>query len=405
MPGILEGLRVVEGSAFIAAPLAGMTLGQLGAEVIRFDAIRGGLDYKRWPLTEDGESLYWCGLNKGKRSIRVDLRSPRGQELVTDLICAPGENAGIFLTNLPARGWLAYENLRKRREDLIMLAITGDRHGGTAVDYTVNSRVGFPHVTGPEAASEPTNHVLPGWDCTTAYMAALGLLAAERHRQRTGQGHLVQLALADMAYAMLGNLGNIAEVQINGSDRPRVGNDIYGTFGRDFASADGRRVMICGITRGQWSSIRAATGLGDALDRLGGKLGLDLSDEGNRFRAREEISAILEPWFGERSLAEISQKLDEHGACWGPYLSFKEAVETDPECSARNPMFSMVEQPGVGEYLMPDSPLSFAAAPRTGARPAPVLGEHTDAILAEVLGLDSGQIAKLHDEKVVAGPV
>ena len=231
------------------------------------------------------------------------------------------------------------------------------------------------------------------------------MLAADRHRQRTGQGQLVQLALADMAFAMLGNLGNIAEVQINGFDRPRYGNDIYGTFGRDFASADGRRVMICGITRGQWSSIREATGLGDALDRLGEKLGLDLSDEGNRFRAREEISAILEPWFGERSLAEISEKLDGHGACWGPFRSFKEAVETDPECSDQNPMFSMVEQPGVGKYLMPDSPLSFAAAPRTGARPAPVLGEHTDAILAEVLGLSSAQIAKLHDEKVVAGPV
>lgn len=102
MNGILSGMRVVEGSAFVAAPLGGMTLAQLGADVIRFDPIGGGLDYKRWPVTLDGKhSLFWAGLNKGKRSIAVDIRHPRGQELLTQLICAPGENAGLFITNFP----------------------------------------------------------------------------------------------------------------------------------------------------------------------------------------------------------------------------------------------------------------------------------------------------------------
>ena len=78
--GLLSGVRVVEGSAFVAAPSGGMTLAQLGADVIRFDQIGGGLDYQRWPLTASGASLYWAGLNKGKRSIAVDLRSPRGRE-------------------------------------------------------------------------------------------------------------------------------------------------------------------------------------------------------------------------------------------------------------------------------------------------------------------------------------
>ena len=107
MSGILEGLTVVEGSAFVAAPLGGMTLAQLGADVIRFDDLRGGLDHTRWPLAADGQSLFWAGLNKGKRSLRVDLRSDEGRELVAAVI-AP---AGIFLTNFPARGWLAYETL------------------------------------------------------------------------------------------------------------------------------------------------------------------------------------------------------------------------------------------------------------------------------------------------------
>src|ERR1700737_830203 len=115
MSGILEGLRIVEGSAFVAAPLGGMTLAQLGAEVIRFDQIGGGLDYHRWPLAADGQSLFWTGLNKGKRSIQIDLGRPQGRDLATALITAAGAEAGIFLTNFPMRGWLEYETLAKRR--------------------------------------------------------------------------------------------------------------------------------------------------------------------------------------------------------------------------------------------------------------------------------------------------
>ena len=89
MSKILEGLRIVEGSAFVAAPLAGMTLAQMGADVIRFERIQGGLDYHRWPVTKDNKSLFWAGFNKGKRSIAVDLNSPQGQEIVTGLICSP----------------------------------------------------------------------------------------------------------------------------------------------------------------------------------------------------------------------------------------------------------------------------------------------------------------------------
>ena len=93
MQDILNGVRVVEASAFIAAPMCGMTLAQLGAEVIRFDQIGGGIDYRRWPVTADNHSIYWADLNKGKRSIAVDLRQPEGRELVQRLIAAPGPNA------------------------------------------------------------------------------------------------------------------------------------------------------------------------------------------------------------------------------------------------------------------------------------------------------------------------
>ena len=138
MVKILSGLRVVEGSAFVAAPLAGMTLAQMGADVIRFDRIRGGLDHNRWPVTKDNRSLFWAGLNKGKRSLAVDMATPRGQEIVRRVICAPGPDAGVFITNLRVRGWMDYDDLKKHREDLIMISLLGDRNGGPAVDYTVN---------------------------------------------------------------------------------------------------------------------------------------------------------------------------------------------------------------------------------------------------------------------------
>jgi 2-methylfumaryl-CoA isomerase len=403
MAGVLEGMRVVEGSAFVAIPLGGMTLAQLGADVIRFDPIGGGLDYTRWPVTAEGASLFWAGFNKGKRSIAVDLRSGRGQEILTALICAPGDDAGLFLTNFPARGWLDYETLKANREDLIMVNITGRRDGSSEVDYTVNPAVGFPAVTGPRDSPRPVNHLLPAWDAITGQMAAAGLLAAERYRGRTGQGQLVKIALADVALAMLGNLGKIAEVTINDADRPKDGNYLYGAFGRDFETLDGKRLMVVALTPAQWKSLRKATGLGGEFDALGRRLGLDLERAGGRYRARREIARILDPWFRSRMLTEIRKVFDANRVCWAPYRTIREVVEKDPDCSPANPMFSMVEQPGVGTYLMPGSPIDFGAVPRLEARRAPLLGEHTDEILLGVLGLSEAQVGKLHDERIVAG--
>lgn len=403
MTGVLEGMRVVEGSAFVAIPLGGMTLAQLGADVIRFDPIGGGLDYTRWPVTAEGKSLFWAGFNKGKRSIAVDLRSPRGQEILTALICAPGEEAGHFLTNFPARGWLDYESLKAQREDLIMVNIMGRRDGSSEVDYTVNPAVGFPAVTGARDNPRPVNHLLPAWDAITGQMAVVGLLAADLHRRRTGEGQLVKIALADVALAMLGNLGKIAEVTINDADRPKDGNYLYGAFGRDFESLDGKRVMVVALTAAQWASLRRATGLGDQLDALGERLGLDLNREGGRYRARREIARLLDPWFHSRMLAEIRKVFDDQRVCWAPYRTIREVVEKDPDCSDQNPMFSMVEQPGIGTYLMPGSPLQFGAVAAPETRPAPLLGQHTDEILLGILNLSEAEVGKLHDEGIVAG--
>jgi 2-methylfumaryl-CoA isomerase len=402
--GILSGLRIIEGSAFVAAPLGGTVLAQLGADVIRFDPIGGGLDHRRWPVTANGESLFRAGLNQGKRSIAVDIRAPEGQELLTALITAPGADAGLFSTNFPPRGWLAYDALRARRADLVMLVLTGRRDGGSEVDYTVNPQLGWPALTGPAVHDAPVNHVLPAWDLLAGQTLATAMLAAERHRRRTGEGQLVTLALKDVAIAATAHLGVLAEVTVNDHDRPRHGNDLYGAFGRDFATRDGRRVMVVGLTALQWSTLVQATGTADAMAALGARLGLDLSDEGNRFRARDEITALLAPWFAARDHAEVARTLDAARVTWGPYRTVREALRDDADLSEANPLLRTVEQPGIGPVLAAGSPLDFSAFTRHLARPAPRLGQHTDEILHTILGLSQAEIGRLHDARIVAGP-
>lgn len=397
---MLSDLCIVEGSAFVAAPLAGMTLAQQGADVIRFDQIGGGLDAQRWPLAADGQSLFWAGLNKGKRSIHLDLRSDAGRELAADLIAA----SGMFLTNFPARGWLSYDELRARREDLIMVALTGNPDGTSEVDYTVNPATGFPSATGPRNLAEPLNSVLPAWDVAMGTLAVVGMLAAERDRARGGEGRLIHLALSDVAFAMVGNLGRIAEASLGGRDTPKDGNYLYGAFGHDFETADGRRLMVVALTGRQWKALVDVTGIGDACASIESATGYDFSTETGRFEGRDLIAALLKPWFLGRALPEIRDLFSGTGVSWGPYQSFGQLVREDPRCSLENPLFEEVEHPGVGSYLMPGSPLFFEEAPRAPVQRAPQPGEHTEEILAGVLGLSGAEIGKLHDAGTVAGP-
>jgi 2-methylfumaryl-CoA isomerase len=402
--GILKGMRVVEGSAFVAIPLAGMTLAQMGAEVIRFDRIEGGLDAQRWPVTDTGKSLFWAGLNKGKKSVAVDMKSPKGRELITRIITAPGEDAGLFLTNLRVRGWMDHETLSRHRDDLVMVALSGDRHGRAAVDYSVNPSLGFPDATGPEGTTEPVGHVLPAWDCIAGNMAVTALLAAERHRLRTGQGQEVLFSLKDAAAAMLGNLGIIGEVAINGTDRPKYGNALYGGYGQDFICADGKRVMVIGLTDRQWRGLVKATGMVEAIAALEARLGEALGAEGARFRHRAAITEVLAPFFARHKVEDFAKTFDMGGVTWSQFRSFAQAVREDPDLSADNPMFHMLAQPGIGTYPTPASPLDFSEVERDIPVAAPELGAHTEEVLADIAGLSGGEIAALFDDGTVTGP-
>jgi 2-methylfumaryl-CoA isomerase len=381
---MLDGLRIIEISSFVAAPLGGMTLAQLGADVIRVDPLGGAADSGRWPLAPSGTSLLWTGMNKGKRSVTIDFRSPEGREVVARLIA----DAGIVLTNAVGRGWLSHEALAEARPDLIHLQIEGHPDGSAAVDYTVNAEIGFPLITGPADHAGPVSHVLPAWDVACGLYAAVGLLAAERRRSRTGQGARIRLPLYDVALATAGNLGFLAEAQL-GEDRPRIGNHLFGGFGRDFTLGDGQRVMVVALTKRHFKDLCEVTGLGETVAGLERLLGADFTVDGDRYLYREALAALLTPWFAERTLTELERTLKGTSVLWAPYRRFSELDLTG------NPMMGEIDQPGVGRVRAPASPLD--PGERT-AVPAPRLGEHTDDVLSD-LGLDA---AGLRAKGVVA---
>ena len=384
----------MELSAFVAVPLGGATLAAMGADVIRVDPVGGGIDSGRLPRV-GGRSLYWAGLNQGKRSVTLDLGSQRGRDLVGRLITSGGEGGGIVITNLAARGWSSYEGLRAFRSDLIMVVLTGNPDGSQAVDYTVNARLGFALVTGPSNLSEPVNNVVPAWDAQAGYLVAVAVLAAERHRRRTGEGQLVSFNLMDVGLILTSRLGAMAEAELVPQPRGRYGNFVYGTFGKDFRTRDGRLLMVVALTPRQWRSLVHATGLHAEMDSLATRLELDLSDEQARWEAREEIAAILSGWMLARDLIDVSRLFDARGVVWAPYRTFKELVGDDPFASPANPTLGRVHDDGVGEYVLPRSPLKFGAFERDPVEAPPRLGQHTDDVLREVAGLSDQELAEL----------
>jgi 2-methylfumaryl-CoA isomerase len=402
MYDLLKGLRVVEGSAFVAAPTCGLYLAQMGAEVIRFDNIGGGPDFRRWPLADNGMSLYWEGLNKAKKSVALDLTRPQGREIAQALATAPGENGGLFVTNFPVDGFLSYAELAKRRADLICVRVMGWADGSQGMDYTINAALGLPQMTGPVDDPRPVNHVLAAWDLLTGAYCAFALVSALLARQRDGEGREIRAPLSDIAAATMANLGFTAETMLSGRQRPRMGNDVYGAFGRDFETKDGEKLMLLAITPKQWAKALEALGIASEVAALEAELGVSFaSDEGLRFTHRERLYPLFEAAFAARTAAELTPAFDAGGVTWGAYQALEAALD-DRRLYRDNPLFQPVGHPSGLTYPAPGAMATIPQAKRGPVRPAPRLGEHTDEVLAEVLGLSAAEIGRLHDEGVVA---
>ncbi|OBH20628.1 CoA transferase [Mycolicibacter sinensis] len=390
----LAGVRIIEIASFVAVPLAGMTLAQLGADVVRVDPIGGAADYRRWPVTDDGTSLYWTGLNKGKRSVVADLRAPEGQRLVQRLIT----ESGVVLTNMTGRQWLSFDTLVMQRPDLIHLEVLGRADGSTAVDYTVNAGVGFPLVTGPAAYGAPINHVLPAWDIACGLHGALAVVAALHRRDRTGEPCRIRLALEDVALGTASALGFLTEAMVNGTRRERIGNALYGQYGQTFTGSDGVSFMVVTLTDRHFRDLTELTGTTKVIAALAQARDIDFTDEGQRYRHRDVLTGLFDGWFAERTGAQIEAALAGTSLLWDRYRSFAE-VAAD-ERLRDNPMFTALHQPRVGEYLAAGLPASLDGT-HPPAVAAPSLGAHTGQVLA-ALGMTPDDIDLLRQSGTVA---
>ena len=403
MYNLLSGLSIIEVSSFVASPTVGLYCGQMGAEVIRVDHKAGGLDYDRFMLTERGRSLSWENLNRAKKSVALDLRSPEGRELCVEL----ARKTGQCVTNLPEQSFLSHAAMAKGRPDMISLRIMGWHDGRQAMDFTVNAASGYPLMTGPAEwdmeTAPPVNQTLPAWDFITGAYSAFALLAALRHRDATGEGSELRVPLGDVAIGTMANSGALAEMLFRGSDRERLGNAIWGAFGRDFTSRDGKRFMVAALTPKQWQGLVTALGIGEAVSALAAELGVDF-DEGDRprFEHRDRLFAIVQRAASQEDYAELAQRMAAAGCTFERYRTMHEAAN-DPVLVADNPLFGpSPANPSGFEYPATRSFANIPGRQAADPAPAPYLGEHSEEVLAERLDLSSGEIARLVDAGIVA---
>ena len=392
---LLSGLSVIEASSFVASPSAGLYCAQMGAEVIRVDQVGGGPDFHRWPVTANNDSLYWENLNRAKKSVALDLRRAEGRELLQALVRATGQ----LITNFPVKGFMAHDVLAEGRPDLVTIRIMGWADGSPALDYTVNNAVGYPTLTG--TGSEPVNHVLPAWDLLSGAYAAFALLAALRRRAETGAGSEVRIPLSDVAIGTVANLGGIAEVLYEGENRPRLGNAVYGLFGRDFVTADRVRTMIVVVTPRQWANLIDALGLKQAIAALEASRGVSFAtDDGLRFTHREALFPLFEEAIGARTHADLAAAFDAGGVVHSAYRTMLDAVN-DRALVAENPIFGVAQNPSGFSYPAAGAFATVPQLERQAPRPAPRNGQHSEEVLAARLSLPAGEIARLIDAGIV----
>jgi 2-methylfumaryl-CoA isomerase len=395
MYNLLSGLSIIEASSFVASPSAGLYCAQMGAEVIRVDQIGGGPDFRRWPVTVGNDSLYWENLNRAKKSVALDLGKSEGRELLQALVRATGQ----FITNFPAEGFLAHDRLAEGRADLVTVRVMGWADGSPALDYTVNNAVGYPMMTG--SGPEPVNHVLPAWDLLSGAYAAFALMAAMQRRSATGLGGEVRIPLSDVAIGTVANLGGLAEVLYSGDNRLRLGNTVYGLFGRDFVTADGVRTMVVVVTPRQWSNLVAALGLGEAIAKVEAALAVSFArDDGLRFTHRDALFPLFEAAVAARSHAELVEVLDAGGVVHSSYRTMLEAAR-DPAMVSDNPIFGTASNPSGVDYPAAGAFATIPQLERAAPQPAPRNGQHSEEVLGQRLGLASSEIASLIDAGIV----
>lgn len=395
--GPLAGLRVLEVAHVMAGPYCGMQLADFGADVVKVEKLPDGDDLRRSvPPRFHGEPATFLAVNRNKRGIALDLKSPAGR----DVFLALAEKADVVIENMRPGAMdklgLAYESLRARNPGLIYAAISGFGRTGPyaergGFDLVAQAMSGLMSLTGPaEGEPAPTKVGVPICDLNAGMFLALGILAAYVHRLRTGQGQMVDTSLfeAGIAYTPWESAIYWAEGEV---PRPFGSAHRISAPYQAYRAADGWFVLGAANQR-NWEKLCRALG----RPELAGDPGF--LDNARRQRNLPALNLALQASFEKRPIAHWLALLDEAGVPAGPIQNMAE-LWADPQVAARG-MRQMVEHPKAGQVPAIGVPVKLSATPGAVRHAAPMLGQHTAAVLIEA-GFDPAEIRRLHNSGAI----
>ncbi|WP_305856028.1 CaiB/BaiF CoA transferase family protein [Balneatrix alpica] len=403
MAGALAGIKVLDLSRVLAGPWASQTLADLGADVVKVERPGAGDDTRHWgppnlstaagePTTE---SAYFQSANRGKRSLTLDFTQPEGQALVLKLAA----QADILLENYKVGGLakygLDYASLRKLNPGLIYCSITGFGQQGPykqrpGYDAMIQAMGGLMSLTG-EPEGMPVKVGVALADIMTGLYASTGILAALHHRNRTGEGQHLDLALLDVQVATLAN--QAMNYLVSGETPKRYGNAHPNIVPyQAFAVADGHLMLAVG-NDGQFRRFCEVAGAAELADDP------RFATNDERVRHRQQLLPLLEPLLLQKDLDTWLAQLEAANVPCGP-INTLDRVFRDPQVQARQ-MLVELEHASAGLRPYVGSPLKFSATPVDYHRAPPLLGQHTAEVLADWLSLSAERVAELHEQGVV----
>lgn len=397
MPKPLEGVRVLDLTRVLAGPFCTMMLLDLGAEVVKVEVPGVGDDSRAFGPFKNGQSLYFLNVNRGKESIALDLKSAEGKALLLELAKKSDVIVENFRPGTMEKLGLGWEALKAANPRLIYAAVSGFGHTGPdsgrpAYDILVQAMGGVMSITGwPD--SPPTRVGLSMGDITAAIFGSSGILAALYQREKTGLGQKVDVAMLDCQLAILENA--LVRYQVDGKAPSPLGtrHPTITPF-QAFRAADAWFVLAVG-NDGLWKTFCAAVRRADLLADP------RFATNGERTKHYGELVPELERLFASKDASEWLALLEAAGVPAAPVNSVDKVMK-DRQLIARN-MFVTVDDPAAGLVTIPGNPIKMESVPESPTRPrAPALGEHTDAVLKAVLGLDEAAIAELRAKGAVA---
>jgi len=399
----LEDLRVLDISRALAGPYCTMMLGDLGADVIKVELPDQGDESRGWgpPFVGEpyssypGESAYFMVINRNKRSLTVNLKSSEGQEIIKRLAGVCDVIVENFRTGVLNKMGLGYEDLHALNSRLIYCSISGYGRTGPyaerpGYDFIIQAEGGIMGITGPEAGS-PYRVGISITDIATGIFASTAILAALHSREISGEGQLIDISLLDTSVALLANVAS--NYLVGGVEPTRMGNAHFNIAPYEVFRARDRWFALGAANARQWEILCEAVSKPELKDDP------RFITNKDRVANRAELAKILNEAFASRDANEWLGKLQQAGIPCGPINTIQD-VFNHPQATARN--FKVeIEHPTAGLVGLPGFPYKMSHTPAQLRRPPPLLGEHTEEVLTELLGYDPAQVALLKEQKVI----